>query len=225
MRTIIVLSLALFFIFSLSKVYSASFRLGFVTDYTFYDSGIASVKKKITLTNLTTSSYPAVYFLELPQDAESVVAFDDEGKTQTSIVEEGGQKKAKIVLNQETLGFGKDVTIVLSYETATLANHTGEKWHIALPGFTSTEEIDEYTVSVTFPPDWGKPKRVIPPPDREYTWTLSARSEAPITLDFEELPTSTPIPTAAPSSVIPIAVGFSVGIIAFIILFEVLKRI
>ncbi len=204
---------------------AADFRVAFATTYTFSPTGSASVNKKVTLTNLTTNTYPEEYFLELPGDSESVVAFDDGGKTETSIVEENGQKKAKVVLNQETLGFGNSVTIALSYETATLAAKNGTKWSIAIPGFSSAEEVDEYVVSISFPEMWGSPKRVIPPPERNYVWTLTERPESPINLEFEEISTPTAIPSTTTSSVVPVAVGLSIGVVGFVVLFELLKRI
>ena len=206
-----------------TKALAADFSLSFDTGYVFNESGVAAVSKKITLTNLTTANYPSEYYLELPNDAANVVAFDDEGQTNSTVIDENGQKRVKIVFNQESLGYGKEVVIVLSYDTSTLAQNENNRWRIAIPGYAG-EDVGEYVVSVTFPDSWGLPRRVIPPPDSNYHWTLSERPESPITIDFErvEVPTPTPVPT---SSAFPIAVGVSIGVIIVFVLFETLRRL
>ena len=210
--------------FGLSVIHAADFSLSFETEYLFNESGKASVKKKFTLTNLTTANYPSEYYLELPPDATNVVAFDEEGQTNAILIEENGQKRAKIVFNQETLGFGQKLTIVLSYDTQTLAIQENNRWRLAIPGYASGEDIEDYTVSISFPASWGEPRRSIPPYDAPYYWTLSERPDSPITIDFEQ--SATPTPSAVPSSsALPIAVGVSVGVIAVYILFEFLRRI
>lgn len=213
-----------FLVICSSVVRGANFSLSFDTEYHFNELGAATVKKKFILTNLTTANYPSEYYLELPDDATSVVAFDEEGQTNTSVIEENGQKKVKIIFTQESLGYGNDLTIVLSYDTATLATNVDNRWRIAIPGYVSGEDVDNFLVSVTFPTSWGEPKRVIPPPDTPYHWTLSVRPESPINIDFEQVkvPSPTKVPT---SSAFPIAVGVSIGVIAVFIVFETMRRI
>lgn len=207
---------------TITKALAADFSVSFENEYVFTEDGKATVKKKFILTNQTTANYPSEYFLELPSDAENVVAFDEEGETNTTVIEESGQKRAKIIFNQEPLGFGENITIAFSYDTKTLATNENNRWRIAIPGHVS-EDIADYTVSVTLPDSWGTPQRVIPPPDVPYYWTLSERPESLISIDFEQIkiPTPTPSPT---SSAFPIAVGISVGVIAVFILFEFLRR-
>ena len=212
----------LFFLLT-DKVSAADFSLSFETEYLFSESGTAMVKKKFTLTNLTTVNYPSEYYLELPPDATNVVAFDEEGQANTSVIEENGQKRVKIAFNQEPLGFGQKLTIVLSYDTQTLATQDNNRWRIAIPGYASSEDVENYTISVNFPKSWGAPKRSIPPFDAPYHWTLSERPESPITIDFEQAETPTPTTTPAHSA-LPIAVGVSIGVIAVYILFEFLRR-
>jgi hypothetical protein len=209
-----------------TRILAANYSLSFTTNYVFTNDGTASVNKKLSLTNLTTASYPSEYTIALPNDAEQVVSFDEEGQTKTTIVDEDGQKKAKIVFNQESLGFGKDLTIALGYETKTLSSNSGGKWQVAIPGLSSGENVDGYTVSVVFPQEWGNPTRVIPPADEKYMWTLTERPETSISLSFEpKIPvTNTPTPEHS-SNVIPIIAGISIGIVLLIFIFEVLKRL
>lgn len=205
------------------KVIAADFSLSFDTSYTFTDSGTATVSKKFTLTNLTTANYPSEYYLELPNDAANIVAFDGEGQTSSSVIDENGQKRVKLVFNQESLGYGKGLTIALSYSTNTLAKNENNRWRIAIPGHAGGEDVDDYIVSVEFPKTWGEPQRIIPPPDSPYHWVLSERPESPINIDFEYI--ETPTPTTTPtSSAFPIAVGVSVGVIIVFVLFEFLRR-
>jgi hypothetical protein len=207
------------------NAHGANFNLAFDTHYTFSEDGRVSVKKKIKLLNLTTSAYPGAYFVDLPPDAESVVAFDASGKTETSIIEEDGKRKAKIDFNQEPIGFGKEAGFVLSYDTTTLVKKENGKIQINIPGFSTDETITEYTVTVTFPESWGEPKRMIPPPDTKYVWNFSERTEGPVTIDFEEklTPTVTQSPHT-PVSRIPIGIGVTVGAVLFVVLFELVKR-
>jgi hypothetical protein len=210
------------YLLSVSVVSATDFSVSFENEYIFTEDGTATVKKKLILTNLTTQNYPSEYYLDLPTDAQNVVAFDEEGETNATVIDENGQKRAKIVFNQESLGFGENITIAFSYDTKTLAINENNRWRIAIPGHAS-EDIADYTVAVTFPESWGTPQRVIPPPDTPYYWTLSERPESLISIDFEQVkvPTPTPSPT---SSAFPIAVGISVGVITVFILFEFLRR-
>lgn len=227
MKYFLLISLLVCFLENCATVASAAnFRLSFATEYTFAENGSASVKKTVKLSNLTTNTYPSVYYLDLPIDAESVVAFDNVGKTETTVTQEGEQKRVKIILNHEALGIGNEAVIALSYNTNTLAFQKNGKWNVAIPGFSSGEEIESFTVSVSLPGEWGEPSRVTPPPDKNsvYYWTLTERSGAPITFDFTPLPTPTFAPPPANSKILPLVAGLSVGIIAFAIIFESAKK-
>jgi hypothetical protein len=215
--------LGILFVLLAGPVSAADFSLSFDTTYSFDESGMAMVNKKFILTNLTTANYPSEYYLELPNDASNVIAFDKEGQTNSLVIDENGQKRVQLTFNQQPLGFGKELTIVLSYNTSTLAKNENNRWRIAIPGHAGGEDVADYIVSVELPPAWGEPQRVIPPPDIPYHWTLSERPESLISIDFEQV--KIPSPTTTPtSSAFPIAVGVSVGVIIVFVLFEFLRR-
>jgi len=203
-------------------VRAQNFKLSISSDYQFHPDFSTTVTKKIAMINLNTNTYASLYVLDVPNDAANVLAFDKKGKTKVTISQDTGTKRAQIQLNETALGEGNATSVVVSFDTNELIKKDQETFHITIPGFSTQESMDSYTISLSFPPEWGEPKRIIPAPKVRYQWDLSLRPETQITLSFGTEPT----PSVVPSDIVPVSYVHLVGGIAFgIILFTLIAAL
>lgn len=169
----------------MTSVYAApDFSVAFNVNYQATENGTTIVQKNIQLTNLTTNLYPAVYNLEIPQDAQNIFTFDGKGKIEPVIFEENGRQKIKLPLNEKALGKGKAVQFVLRFETKQIAFYQNGNWKIVIPKIESGEEIIGYNISLSFPQSWGKPSSIVPKPRESFSWTLEELKDAMIVISF-----------------------------------------
>lgn len=199
----------------------SDFSLTFDVSYAFEESGTARVTKRITLTNLNTNTYPSVYLVDVPDDASSIAAFDENGELEMSTIQEGGRKMARISLPTQNVGENEKSNINLSFNTTLLATEENGNWQVVIPPFTADEHVVSYTTSLQTPPAWGIPSYVSPPSVEPGKWTMAEHTEESIVVMFGPLPTTMPQSgnTSAPLSTSLIVIGVFIGLLVTAILF------
>lgn len=155
-------------------------------DYTFENNGLATAVGRFKLINLDTNTYPAVFFLELPDDATNVIVFDEKEPLEFSIVEEAGQKKAKIWLGDDAVGVTSEKNLTVSYKSNVFASQEKGIWHIYIPAFTTFESLSSYRVSVKLPKTWNEIVYTEPDPSGDLFWVFEGQDPKAITIEAEE---------------------------------------
>ena len=193
LRTVFIIVCFLFSI-AVSTARAANFSLSVNASYAFAESGSATVKQTVRLTNATSESYASVYFLDLPADASDIKAFDQNGKLEPQIVEEAGNRRLKLPLATQQYGMYQSSQFVITYQSSTFAQKQGDAWQIVIPALQSSETTAAYSVVMELPKAWGIPRTWSPYSSNGYQWNFDhpPYDRIEVTVSNETVDTPTP---------------------------------
>lgn len=163
-------------VFACQASASEDFVSKYLVDYQISDTGQARVVEEVSLTNLVSDAYVTSYELRLQGQAYSQISgFDSRGPLKiTSRPDGDGNTVIGVNLSKPVAGRGRTLSFTLTY-IATPAAKDGEIWEVTIPGLSSPELMDAYTLRLTVPATFGKPIEILPSPhqirDRTYVFT------------------------------------------------------
>lgn len=191
MKYIFSVLLAFVALFSSTQGLSASqFNQKYTITYVFSERGNATVTKQILLTNLDENVYPSQYYLDIPEDAINISAFDEDGKIELEIAYLGDKKQALLHLNSQNIGISNTTVIALVYETRQLAKKQDD-WSVFIPPTSPNESVSHATIQVELPENWGVPQIISPQPSGSYVWEENEALQG-IRISYETEPLVTP---------------------------------
>jgi len=163
----IFLFLAILFLFKFfSPVFASSeFETEYNVTYVVLPSGRIKVTQEISLTNKFSNIYATQYSLIIKGgQIENIQANDQEGPLKTEIKKVGQETIINLTFNQQVVGTGKTLNFTLRYDALDLARKNGQIWEINIPKLGEKEEIDNYTLFLKVPKNFGKPTYIKSPP-------------------------------------------------------------
>lgn len=212
-----------------TSVRAANFSLSVNTSYVFAESGSATVKQTVRLTNATSESYASVYFLDLPADASDITAFDQNGQLEPQVVEEAGNRRLKLPLATQQYGMNLSSQFIITYQSSTFAQKQGDVWQIVIPALQSSETTAAYTVILEPPPAWGIPRTWSPYSPDGYLWNFDHPPYDRIEVTVSNEPVDTPAPSvtviAEEENKQPYLPGVVIGAFLFVVIFFISRSL
>lgn len=126
--------------------------------YQVLENGKTKVRHEVKLTNLTTNYYASEYTLFLGySDIDTIAAFDSQGPLKTDITPKDSGTDIHLLFNDQVVGKGKVLAFTLSYVTSETASKNGSIWEVNIPRVKNSEDLSDYTISLSVPSSFGKP--------------------------------------------------------------------
>lgn len=170
---------------SITRVFAeADFAVILNSKYEFNETGLAKVYKNFELVNLTTGSYPTSFNLNLPNDANSLIAFDNVGKIEPKIEKEKNSQKITLTLNEVSVGINKSVHFAVTYLTKSFYSDANNHQEIIIPAERNDLSFVENNVEVVLPDAWSKTALVKPVSKKRLFWTMAEMNNLPIEIDL-----------------------------------------
>lgn len=167
----ILFSIFLFFIIfnkPALAVGNGRFSVSYDIKYIVQETGMTTVNQTVILKNLTSNYYATEYSSKIVDEKiANIRGFDALGPLKTEVV----SSNLKVLFNDKVYGLGKTYRWTLSYETPELAKKSGRIWEIILPKPSETEDIEDYSISLSVPKEFGQPAYLKPQPKAGFTWT------------------------------------------------------
>jgi transglutaminase-like putative cysteine protease len=161
-------SLALVFLFSPSSTLAKEFASYYKATYRFANSAEAFVTQEISLVNQTAEYYVSEYSLSiLGSQISDIEAFDKIGPLNVKTQVKDETTIITLRFNEKVAGKGKMLSFILKYRCGGLAKKEGNLWQISIPKLTKESEIDEYSLFLKIPTEFGKIAFANPNPQRE----------------------------------------------------------
>lgn len=210
---------------------ASDFSLAFDVAYNVNEDATAAVIKHIYFTNLTTNAYPTAYYLDIPDDATDISAFDRTGKVPFDLLVQDGIRKARLIFNNIPLGLNSETEITLTYRTKSITATSNNGRIITIPPISSSSDIVDYNATLTFPASWGTPSSIQPQPEPLSAgkpccvWRQLQEVDSPIVISFTPAPAvAAPAVRAGISSAPLYLYGMLFGLLLFGILFLVSRH-
>jgi len=151
------LFLVVFSLLLAPPVYAKDFSSFYKVTYEFNQSGEATVTQEISLVNLSPDLYASEYSLSLISGKiTNVEAYDKIGPLKTTVDQKGETTIIKLEFNDKVVGKGKILSFILKYKALSLAKKEGNLWQISIPKLANPENIDEFSLSLKVPVEYGK---------------------------------------------------------------------
>lgn len=160
-----------------------------VVDYQFDNNGNSTITQHLSLTNKTAHYYASEYQLELNgENPQNISGRDSSGLLRISTIPKDASTTV-ITVNFNDIVVGLDNTLNFSLKyNGKPALHNGQVWEITLPKLGNPEMIDDYTLNLIVPPNFGKPAFISPPPNtsnnNHYSFTKDQVSKLGIVAAF-----------------------------------------
>lgn len=174
MRKILIL-IAILWLFPTSAQAAGEFHTKYVVDYKFDPKGRSEIIQNISLTNLVSQVYASQYqFSVQGYGIDGITGQDSKGPLKiTKDIKENDTTLVTVLFNDQVVGKDKTLNFTLNYQGPE-AKHNGQIWEIILPSIGKPEFIDEYTLKLHVPPEFGKLAFITPQPSSssEYNFTF-----------------------------------------------------
>lgn len=154
----------LFFSVYIHPVFAADyFTVSTNVQYSVKETATTSVSFQFLLTNTTSQYYAPSYSIIVGfNNISNVQAHDPDGPITPHITETSDGKKIELVFNSRSVGNGKILPFVLSFDTEDVASKQGNIWEVNVPGIAGKNDFSDFTQQITVPPSFGIPAYVKP---------------------------------------------------------------
>jgi hypothetical protein len=140
-----------------------NFETDYAVVYSVGENGVTHADLKITMTNTTEDYYAASYAIAVGfENIANVVASDEGGRIRPTISKTDDGQKIELNFNKKTVGKGSKARFTVSFDTPEIAQRFGKIWEINIPGISSKNDFNSFTVEVKVPPSFGKPAYIKP---------------------------------------------------------------
>ena len=144
------------------------FAVSYDIKYNVAATGITTVNETVLLKNLSSNYYATEYSSKIVDEKiENIRGFDALGPLKTKV----SNSNLKVYFNDKVYGLGRTYQWTLSYETSEIAKKSGRIWEIILPKPSDTEDIENYTITLNVPKEFGLPAYLKPQPKTGFVWT------------------------------------------------------
>lgn len=186
MRKILAFLLAfiLFFSFTTHTFAAKNFSTDYNVTYNVLGSSDTNVNLNITLTNLTGNYYASSYDVSVGfSDIRNATASDNEGKITPVIKKTDQGSIIQVPFNSKIIGLNEKLKFNISFNTSEIAQDLKSVWDINIPGISSSNDFDNFNVTVVYPAFLGKPTFIKP----QLTHALQNASQNSITFTRGDL--------------------------------------
>lgn len=154
----------LIFIFSANIAWAQEeFQIDYSTTYEISSSGTTEVFHQITLANQLSKVYASSYTLgiegKLPK---SVQVSQDNEALPFEIDQSGQQTNIAISFPDQLVGKGKSRVFLIRYELPGAVVQNGAVWDLTIPKLASPQSINQYSLLVRVPKEFGQPAYISP---------------------------------------------------------------
>ncbi len=165
-----------FLIFAIPAHASSDIEVKYLVNYSYDSAGNSHVIQNISLTNKTSNTYASHYQIilqgELPKNISGHDSLGPLKIVASQIKEDATQ--IDIDFNDVVVGLNKSLNFVLTYD-GLRAQKRGQVWEITLPRLGENSQINDYTLKLNVPPEFGQPAFISPSPltsqNRVYTFS------------------------------------------------------
>lgn len=138
--------------------------------YEFLKNGEAIVNQEISLVNNVSDLYVSEYSLSLVGgQISSIEAYDKIGPLKTQSTQKGETTILTFGFNDKVVGKDKVLSFIIKYRVSDLAKKEGSVWQISVPKLVNSENIDDFSLFLKVPQDFGKVSSISPPPKEAKT--------------------------------------------------------
>lgn len=173
-RKLISIALTLLFLISSfitfysPTIEAASFSTNYDITFTLKSDGSAQVNQKISLKNLTADLFASQYSLDIGStQISNISGVDSSGSIQVTSKEQKDSTIINAKLNDKVIGKNKKVNFTLNYTIKNLAVKKGNIWDVLVPGISTSEKLDVFTLKINAPKSFGEAYSIFPPPKKE----------------------------------------------------------
>lgn len=193
---------AIFFLFlvlsfRLPVAYAAEeFSTSYDVSYVVGTDGVTDVSEKITLRNLTKEYYATQFSLTIgATQIFDISATDPGGAMEVKQERTGTQTTVTAKFNQQVAGKDKTLPWTLRFRSKDFASRQGKIWEVSAPKIASTQNLENYNLSLSIPQAFGEVTAISPPPrSREdsggfqiFTFNKDALLESGVSANFGTL--------------------------------------
>ena len=155
----------LLFSFFTSPVRAAGeFGLSQTITYQFDQNGNAQVFQEITLENKLANIHATQYQITISSGAvQNIKAIEGDQNLRTEIKEpQRNLTQVTVFFDQPVAGLGKKRQFNLQYFLPDYAKKEGQTWRVLIPKINEMEELEELTININVPKNWGPASFVSP---------------------------------------------------------------
>lgn len=155
-----------FLVFSVKQVQASSeFSTKYNITYIVDKEGLTTTQQVITLTNKLENLYATEYLIVIGStQLTDITASDDFGVLNPEIISEDNTTNINLKFDSKVIGKDKSRKITVTYKTPDFATVKGKVLEVGFPILTNSQELDEYSVTVSIPGVFGEPTQMIPHP-------------------------------------------------------------
>jgi len=145
------------FLFFPKEVSAKDFSSYYKTTYEFLNSGDAVVTHEISLVNKKDDLYVSQYSLStVGAKISSIEAYDKLGPLKVKTTQKEKTILISLEFNDKVVGKDKAFSFILKYQSSDFAKKEGNLWQITIPKLADASDIDEYSLFLKIPNDFGK---------------------------------------------------------------------
>lgn len=153
----------LFFTLVSTTFAAKNFSTDYSVTYNIQGSSDTNVKLNVTLTNLTENFYASSYDITVGfNDIRNPQASDNEGKITPVIKKTNEGSTIQVPFNSKVLGLSNKLNFTISFNTSEIAQDLESVWDVNIPGISSSNDFDNFNVTVVYPSFLGKPTFIKP---------------------------------------------------------------
>ena len=124
-----------------------------------------NVRQNVKITNLTTQYYVAELTIAVGNvKIGAVTATDETGLIPASVNFTGSQSLIKLKFKTPTVGKGQVKSLTINYSAPELVNRVGRILEVSVPKLATSENIDQFNVTLTVPTSLGPAAFISPEP-------------------------------------------------------------
>jgi transglutaminase-like putative cysteine protease len=147
------------------KAQEKQFLIDYDLDYQIGEEGNTSVTQKAVITNLQNDVIPTTYTFSANQlKISNVNAVTNGEEANVNIEGKGNENLISVVIENYSIGEGRQNTISLRYDTNDIASKSGKIWNIYVPRIQIPETTTLYNVKLSVPKSFGEKIYLSPTP-------------------------------------------------------------
>ncbi len=143
------------------------FSTSYDVTYDVGSDGITTVTEKIILKNLTSQYYATQFSLTIGATKVSDVAATDlAGPMSVKQDTKGTSTTLTVNFNQQVAGLNKELPWTLSFKSKDFASNQGKVWEVTLPKIISSQDLNNYNLTLAVPTSFGELTSISPTPSQ-----------------------------------------------------------
>lgn len=143
------------------KQFSSSYDVTYDVD----SSGVTTVTENIKLRNLTDKYFASNFSLTIDStQVTDVFASDSQGNLEAKVSKVDNTTKIDVSFSQQIVGKNKEYDWKLVFKSKDFAEKSGKVWQVTVPRISSASDIDNYTLVLKVPVEFGDPTTITPEP-------------------------------------------------------------